>query len=355
MSIGRLSLVGTDDAPSEKGRVYVLGFQLQFREADGHLERALRLLPSGFSFREFLESWKAIWENSEYLGVLDPSGPLGRAASIWGHDYPRKKLVFFAAVPLTAGILLLLAIGAMTARFFPEVKVANVFARDHTILLAPNNPPSKKIRQDRAVSGGGGGGDRSPLPASRGRLPRFEAKQFAPPAIVRPDSRIVAEPTLVGPPDIVVPQVLKNWGDPFDKLITMSNGPGSGSGMGAGSGGGIGPGNGSGYGSGSGSGYSAGKFGAVVAGSGVVPPRAIKRTPPQYTSEAYASKIEGAVVLQISVLASGQVRVLRVISGLPMGLTDKAIEAVQQWTFNPGRKDGQAIAMEAEITIYFRL
>jgi len=323
----------------------------QFEDVDGHLLRALSPLQSSSFFRNFYESWRALRDNSGYLGLMDPTGPLGRSASIFGKDYPARRSIFLGAFPLSAFILLLIGL-SFSPKVFPPYPARNLTAMAKTVLIAPYIPPqTKKHKID--VKGGGGGGDRSPIPASKGHLPRFASRQFVPPAIVQSDPRLAMEPTLVGPPDIVMPQVSINWGDPSGKLLTMMNGPGFSGGMGPSAGGGIGSGNGPGYGPGAGGGIGSGN--GIVAGGGVIPPRATHRVPPQYTSEAFAAKTEGKVVLQVSVLATGQAKVVRVVAGLPLGLTEKAIEAVEQWTFEPGRRNGQAISMEAEITIYFRL
>src|SRR5206468_3638194 len=59
-------------------------------------------------------------------------------------------------------------------------------------------PPSNK-----KAGGGGGGGDRSPQPASKGRLPKFSLQQLTPPEVVirNPQPKLPAEPTVIVPPE----------------------------------------------------------------------------------------------------------------------------------------------------------
>jgi outer membrane biosynthesis protein TonB len=38
-----------------------------------------------------------------------------------------------------------------------------------------------------------------------------------------------------------------------------------------------------------------------------------------------------------------------------MGLDEKAIEAVQQWRFKPGYKDGRPVPVMANVEVNFRL
>ncbi|MDP2933679.1 MAG: energy transducer TonB [bacterium] len=338
------------DPSTSRGGVYSPLFK--FEDIDGHLVRALSPLQASSFFRNLYESCCALRDNSGYLGLMDPTGPLGQSASIFGKDYPARRSIFLGAFPLSALILLLIGL-SFGPRVFPPLPERNLVAMSKTILIAPYIPPQSKVLAKKA-KGGGGGGERSPQPVSKGRLPRFAPRQFVPPAIVQSEPRLVMEPTLVGPSDIILPLVAINWGDPLAKMIAMSNGPGPGlgSGMGSGADGGIGSGSGPGYGAGSGGGINSGN--GIVAGGGVIPPRATHRVSPQYTAEAFAAKTEGKVVLQVLVLSSGQAKVVRVVAGLPLGLTEKAIEAVEKWTFEAGRRNGQAIAMEAQVTIYFR-
>ena len=219
--------------------------------------------------------------------------------------------------------------------------------------LAPYMPDLKP--KDQMAQGGGGGGDRSPLPASKGQAPRFSARQFVPPAAVvnNPNPKLLMEPTLIGQPDMKLPNVDMNvWGDPLSKFSALSNGPGSGGGIGSGSGGGIGPGRGPGYGPGEGGGAGGGVF---RIGGGVSAPVAIYKVEPEYSEEARKAKFQGTVVLSIVIDEHGLPTNFKVVRPLGLGLDEKAIEAVQKWRFLPGKKDGHAVAVIASVEVNFRL
>lgn len=219
--------------------------------------------------------------------------------------------------------------------------------------LAPYVPPAKPKLE--TMGGGGGGGDRSPLPASKGRLPRPDLKQFTPPMAVvnNPNPRLVMEPTIIAPPDTILPNVnLPNYGDPLARNGPPSNGPGSGGGIGSGSGGGVGPGRGGGYGPGEGGGVGGG---AYRIGGGVSAPTLIFKVEPEYSEEARKAKYQGTVLLAIVVGIDGRTQSVRVVRPLGMGLDEKAIEAVQKWRFRPGYKDGQAVPVQANVEVNFRL
>ena len=51
----------------------------------------------------------------------------------------------------------------------------------------------------------------------------------------------------------------------------------------------------------------------------------------------------------------GTVDVLRVVRGLPAGLTDSAIDAIKQWQFRPGQKDGQNADIALNIEVNFNI
>ena len=87
--------------------------------------------------------------------------------------------------------------------------------------------------------------------------------QLTPPAVVirNPEPKLPAEPTVIVPPEISLPQVnIAQLGDPMGRLGMPSNGPGFGGGIGSGSGGGVGSGSGPGVGPGEGGGIGGGVF-----------------------------------------------------------------------------------------------
>jgi TonB family protein len=229
--------------------------------------------------------------------------------------------------------------------------------KDHIPLIAPDIAPYIPQNKPKPVTmgGGGGGGDRSPLPASKGRLPRPSLKQFTPPMAVvnNPNPKLVMEPTIIVQPDAQLPQVnMAQYGDPLAKLGPPSNGPGSGGGIGSGSGGGVGPGRGGGFGPGEGGGVGGGVF---RVGGGVTAPSLLFKVEPEYSEEARKAKYQGTVVLYVEVDPSGKARNLRVIRSLGLGLDEKAIEAVNKWRFKPGYKDGRPVTVAATIEVNFRL
>ena len=163
------------------------------------------------------------------------------------------------------------------------------------------------------MGGGGGGGDRSPLPASKGRLPKVAPRQFTPPMAVynNPNPKLMMEPTIIAPPDVNLPNVnMARIGDPLGKFGPPSNGPGSGGGIGSGSGGGVGSGRGPGFGPGEGGGFGGG---AYRIGGGVSAPSVVFKVEPEYSEEARKAKFQGTVLLSIVVDASGKPRDVRVV------------------------------------------
>jgi len=201
--------------------------------------------------------------------------------------------------------------------------------------------------------GGGGGGERSPLPASLGRLPRFARQQFTPPSAtpraVHPV--LVMEPTLIGPPQMQMAQIaLPQLGDPFGREGPASSGPGSGGGIGDGQGGGVGGRRGPGFGPDDGGGLG----GLDFAGS-LTAPSVLYKVEPEFSDEARKAKYQGTVLLTIEVGEDGKPHKLRVLRGLGLGLDEKALEAVSRWRFRPALRNGHPIRAAATIEVNFRL
>lgn len=204
------------------------------------------------------------------------------------------------------------------------------------------------------AGGGGGGGDHDKLSASKGSLPRLSRQQLAPPAIVvrHETPKLAVEPTVVVPPELHLP-AKDSLGDPVSAVLgPPSNGIGSGGGIGSGSGGGVGSGRGPGVGPGWGGGIGGG---AYRIGGGVTAPRAIYAPEPEYSEEARKAKYQGTVVLWLVVGPDGRAHDIHIYRSLGMGLDEKAIEAIHQWRFQPGRKDGIPVAVEVNVEVDFRL
>jgi TonB family protein len=83
--------------------------------------------------------------------------------------------------------------------------------------------------------------------------------------------------------------------------------------------------------------------------------RLISKPEPVYTEEARRNQITGTVVLKVVFSAGGTVQDIRVVSGLPYGLTERAIDAAKNIRFIPATKDGVAVSMWIQLEYNFNL
>ena len=60
-------------------------------------------------------------------------------------------------------------------------------------------------------------------------------------------------------------------------------------------------------------------------------------------------------MLGVDISPDGTASNFEVIRSLEPGLDQKAIDAVQQWRFQPGMKDGAPVTVRATIEVNFRL
>jgi len=220
--------------------------------------------------------------------------------------------------------------------------------------LVPSNEDYVMPIAPGPIGGGGGGGDRDKTDASHGTVPRFAAEQLTPPMVVirNENPALPAEPTVIGPPDIVMPQS-DRYGDPMANILNPpSNGTGSGGGIGSGEGGGIGSGIGPGVGEGRGGGLGGGVY---RVGGGVSAPRAIYDPDPDYSEEARKAKFQGTVLISAIIGPDGRPRDLRVTRSVGMGLDQKALDAVWTWRFKPAMKGNQPVSVQVSIEVAFRL
>jgi TonB family protein len=90
-------------------------------------------------------------------------------------------------------------------------------------------------------------------------------------------------------------------------------------------------------------------------GGEVIAPHLLAKVEPKYTEEARAAKIEGAVLLSVVVGTDGLAHQINVVSTPDAGLGTKAVEAVQQWTFQPATLKGEPVPVKAQIEVNFKL
>jgi TonB family protein len=243
--------------------------------------------------------------------------------------------------------------------------------------MAKGNGGGSKPKQEKA-GGGGGGGREEQAPASFGKLPQADLRI---PQVVAPDPHppVIKNPALPMPatldadPALFPPDTRQlNYGDPKSKSTVASSGPGTGNGIGSGTGGGVGPGNGGGYGPGNGGNTGGGdrrEGGGGPGGGGggadysrifnprevTTKARVLEKPEPLYTEAARKNQITGTVTLRAVFSSGGSVTNIHAVSGLPDGLTEKAIAACKNIRFVPATKDGHNVSQWVELQYNFNL
>jgi len=310
---------------------------------DDHLARLLLAQNDEPVFKSLIRQIKETF-NPPKLPPLELTSKPVAVKDIWGL-YGNQKKSFMMSFGFQICLVLFVVLALSTK---PVQKAVKQVAE----LVMPVDVPPVDLKQ---MHGGGGGGDRSPLPASKGKLPKPQLRQFVPPTAVINNAapKLAMDPSILADPNMALPNInLPNYGDPLGKLGPPSNGTGSGGGIGSGHGGGVGSGNGGGVGPGSGGGFGDGVY---RAGNGVSQPSLISKVEPEYSEEARKAKHQGVVVLQIVVDAKGNAVNPKVIRSLGLGLDEKAVDAVLKWKFKPGYKDGKPVAVAATVEVNFRL
>ena len=243
--------------------------------------------------------------------------------------------------------------------------------------MAKGNGGGSKPKQEKA-GGGGGGGREEQTPASFGKLPQADLRI---PQVVAPDPHppVIKNPALPMPATLDADPVLfppdtrqLNYGDPKSKSTTPSSGSGTGNGIGTGNGGGVGSGSGGGYGPGEGGNTGGGNrneggggpggggggtdYNKIFSGREVSSKaRVLSKPEPTYTESARKNQITGTVVLRAVFSSGGTVTNIHAVSGLPDGLTERAIAAAKSIRFVPATKDGRPVSMWMELQYNFNL
>jgi periplasmic protein TonB len=305
---------------------------------------------------EWQPAYKVMWQNLRDL-ISPPKLPPLQVTSkpvkvkeIWSKDK-----AFGPAQAIALAVHIAITVLIFSPLLYSVVKKATATPVSTLVTPIDISPYEMKLPagKDKA-GGGGGGGERNPVPATRGKAPKFSFNQIAPPMVhTKPDSQFQA--TLLGPPDLKIPSPnMDNYGDPLSKLITSSGGPGGGSGIGSGTGTGIGSGEGGGLGPGSGGGTGGGAYRPGVGGVGF--PDCFYKPDPKYSEEARKAKYQGTVMVQGTVTIDGRITDIQVVKGPGLGLEDKAVEAVQTWRCKPANgPNGKPVPTIVAIELNFRL
>jgi uncharacterized protein len=84
-------------------------------------------------------------------------------------------------------------------------------------------------------------------------------------------------------------------------------------------------------------------------------PSPLNNPEPSYTTKAQQRAVEGIVYVRILVGQDGAVKKVRVLRGLPYGLSYQATDAAFQLRFKPATKDGQPVEFWQTVQIEFHL
>jgi protein TonB len=207
--------------------------------------------------------------------------------------------------------------------------------------------------------GGGGGGNRMKEPPRQAEL-KGEQK-ITVPTVAQPKPQLTKPQDTPPPAQLEIPAMQTATGvmempGVISSVPTVSPSLGSGSGGGAGTGRGTGIG--SGTGSGLGEGYGGGfGGGAYRPGNGVESPTILHEKKPDYTADAMRLKVQGVVEVEAIVETDGSVGQVRIVRSLDdrWGLDQKALEAVRQWRFRPGTRQGKPVPVLVNIELTFSI
>lgn len=84
------------------------------------------------------------------------------------------------------------------------------------------------------------------------------------------------------------------------------------------------------------------------------PASLIYRVQPVYPHIALITHTQGTVILRAIISKEGNVESLQLVSGSPM-LSAAALDAVRQWRYRPYLLNGEAVPVDTQITVNFRL
>jgi TonB family protein len=90
--------------------------------------------------------------------------------------------------------------------------------------------------------------------------------------------------------------------------------------------------------------------------TGKVVARSIYSPNPEYTKKARKARVQGGVMLALTIGTDGRAHDIKVLKRLGYGLDEKAVEAVQEWRWEPALEEGtpkeSKILIEVSFNVY---
>ncbi|MEM7586919.1 MAG: TonB family protein [Acidobacteriota bacterium] len=88
-------------------------------------------------------------------------------------------------------------------------------------------------------------------------------------------------------------------------------------------------------------------------GGVVKPPRRLVTPLPEYPDAAWARGVTGDVLVRAVIDERGKVADVEVLRGLPYGMTEAAVAAIERWRFAPATRHGEAVAVYRNLSVRF--
>ena len=299
---------------------------------------------------------------------FSPSSSSGGLSLTIVDERPSKttnRLMLVAAILLIsfavgAWFVSLFGIANETSFLDGELVVAAQILEDD-ILTKLEEEERKPARNKGDKEGGGGGGREESTPPSKGRLVTQSPKPLFPPSPNFEQAKTSLPIVQSTEGDTERPITNQRAGIPTSLSEDPSSGPGRGGGIGTG----IGPSQGAGVGTSLGNRRGLGgcpdppcggdddapaiRRGETVAVKILSQPRA------SYTDAARQAGVQGKVVLRVTFQADGSIGAVSAVSGLPNGLTERAIAAARSIRFEPAKRNGVPYSVTRTIEYSFTI
>jgi len=307
------------------------GFLKGLLRGEGSTRNRKRLLQAGIATAVI--AYTSVFMTALLIGLIKlPASDQGVTAA--PDPEPLNDVTFLLPVPI-------------------KTERTNSAAKSGAGMLGGNLP------QRQRPGGGGGGNDQKRASVGVAPLASLNQQQaqpdFDPPKI--PHATLIIRPSVYADPS-TLPHVKGPMGMLDGQPDFPSRGDGPGTGFGPGKGPGYGPGERGNAGNGQnriGGDITTGPGDGIPVMSPNLKPTILYREKAKYTEEARQQRVQGAVLLSVVFGADGRLRDLRVVRGLPHGLTETSIEAANRIRFHPALQNGKPVSVRATLEFNFAL